>query len=173
MAARKLLELIPWTIAGMILGAFALAWPDKILRPLIGCIVLAMIVIYLARRNWPERFSKPARSAPYGITAGFATTVANAAGPVMNLYLLSKKLSKEDFIVTGAWFFFVINLSKVPIYAYHGLFSAKSLTFNALVAPLVITGALCGKRLAIWIPANVFEVIVMSLTAASTVLLFF
>jgi hypothetical protein len=33
----------------------------------------------------------------------------------MNLYLLSQKLPKEEFVATGAWFFFFVNLSKVPI----------------------------------------------------------
>jgi uncharacterized membrane protein YfcA len=65
------------------------------------------------------------RGAPlYGIAAGFATVVANAAGPIMNMYLLTRHLSKEQFVATGAWFFFILNLAKIPIYVWFGLFSA-------------------------------------------------
>ncbi len=77
----------------------------------------------------------------FGIVAGFATTVANAAGPVMNLYLLSKKLPKEQFVATGAWFFFVLNLVKFPIYAGYHLFSRDSLMFNLIEVPMVLAGA--------------------------------
>ena len=39
----------------------------------------------------------------------------------MNLYLLARRLPKHEFVATGAWFFFVVNLLKLPIYAFHGL----------------------------------------------------
>ena len=106
------------------------------------------------------------------MAAGFATTVANAAGPVMNLYLLTKQLPKEEFIATGAWFFFVINLAKIPIYAWHGLFSRTSLIFDAVLVPAVLLGALAGRWLLGRIPPNVFEALVIMMTAASTILLF-
>ena len=54
------------------------------------------------------------QAAGYGASAGFATTVANAAGPVMNLYLLARRLPKHEFVATGAWFFFAVNLSSSP-----------------------------------------------------------
>ncbi|MGC4051697.1 MAG: sulfite exporter TauE/SafE family protein [Paludibaculum sp.] len=98
--------------------------------------------------------------------------MANAAGPVMNLYLLSKNLPKEEFIATGAWFFFIINLTKVPIYAYHGLFSRQSLTFDVLMVPAVMVGAMGGRKLVPHIPEKVFETLVVILTAASTLFLF-
>ena len=128
---NRLFSLAPWVIAGMAAGAAALSLPERTLRPMVAVIVLSMVAAHIWRRARAD--SMPAAGAPYGVAAGFATTVANAAGPVMNLYLLSKKLPKEEFIATGAWFFFIINLAKVPIYAYHRLFSAQSLAFNALM----------------------------------------
>ncbi|HYO82414.1 MAG TPA: sulfite exporter TauE/SafE family protein, partial [Bryobacteraceae bacterium] len=119
-AASRLFSLAPWVLLGMIGGALALALPERSVRTLVACIVLLMLIAYFVRKMRPET-STPVASAPYGIAAGFATTVANAAGPVMNLYLLSKRLSKEEFVATGAWFFFVVNLSKVPVYLWHGL----------------------------------------------------
>jgi uncharacterized protein len=108
----------------------------------------------------------------YGVSAGFATTVANAASPVMNLYLLSKKLPKEEFIATGAWFFFVINLTKIPIYAWRGLFSRESLMFDLAAAPAVIVGALFGRRVVDWIPQKLFDQLVVAMSAVSALLLF-
>lgn len=171
-AARRLFSLVPWVLAGMVLGAAALGLNERVLRPVVGSIVLAMLAAYVYRQHGPRGGKSGAHAAPYGVTAGFATTVANAAGPVMNLYLLSKRLPKEEFIATGAWFFFAINLTKVPIYAWHGLFSARSLAFDALMIPAVVAGAVGGRRLVDHIPQRVFEVLVLALTVVSTLLLF-
>ncbi len=172
-SAGRLFGLAPWVIAGCIAGALALSLPERTIRPLVGTIVLLMLVAYLRRRFMPAAAEAAEVSgAPYGVAAGFATTVANAAGPVMSLYLLTKRLPKEEFVATGAWFFFFVNLSKVPIYTYHGLFSRTSLTFDALMFPAVLGGALTGRWIINHIPPKVFEATVIVLTAASTVLLF-
>ena len=171
-AAWRLFSLAPWVLGGMAMGAVALGLGERVLRILVAAIVLAMLGVYLRRRAQPENSHIPAHPVPYGVTAGFATTVANAASPVMNLYLLSKRLPKEEFIATGAWFFFVINLAKVPIYAWHGLFSTHSLAFNALMVPAVVAGAVTGRRLVDHIPQRLFEILVVALTAVSTLLLF-
>ena len=170
-AVGRLFSLAPWVLVGMAAGAAALSLSERVLRPAIGVIVLLMLGAYLRRRSRPQQ-PVSSHAAPYGVAAGFASTVANAAGPVMNLYLLSKRLPKEEFVATGAWFFFFVNLSKVPIYSWHELFSARSLTFGALMAPAVMAGALTGRWIIHHIPQRVFEVLVLVLTAVSSLLLF-
>lgn len=171
-AASRLFSLAPWVLTGMAGGALALAMKERILRRVVGGCVLTMLTLFLARRLRPQAFASPAHPAPYGLLAGFASTVANAAGPVMNLYLLSKRLPKEEFLATGAWFFFVMNLAKVPIYAGHGLISGRSLAFDAVMIPATLTGAFAGRWLALRIPTYVFEWVVIAFTAAATFLLF-
>ncbi len=170
--AWRLLSLAPWVVAGIVLGAVSLSLSEKILRPVIGVIVLVMLGAYVWRRWRPDVLNEGGAAAPYGIAAGFATTVANAAGPVMSLYLLRKRLPKEEFIAAGAWFFFAVNLTKVPIYLWHGLISAESLLFDALMAPVVLAGGLTGRWLVQRISPGVFEALIVTLTAASTLLLF-
>jgi len=80
----------------------------------------------------------------------------------MSLYLLSKRLSKEDFVATGAWFFFVINLTKLPIYTWHGLIGRRSLAFDAMMVPAVLAGALAGRWLVYRIPQKLFETLVVA-----------
>jgi uncharacterized membrane protein YfcA len=171
-AAGRLFSLAPWVLVGLIGGAFALALPERTLRPIVGGIVIVMLAVYLYRKRYPTAGSEGGHAAPYGIAAGFSTTVANAAGPVMNLYLLTKRLPKEEFIATGAWFFFIINLTKVPVYIYHGLFSAASLGFNLAVAPVVLAGALTGRWLFDRIPQKIFDNLVLVLSLISALLLF-
>src|SRR6266446_6475138 len=82
------------------------------------------------------------------------------------------RLGKEQFVATGAWFFLVVNLSKVPIYSWYHLFSRSSLAFDALMIPAVICGAVTGLWLVHRVPQRVFELLIIVLTAVSTVLLF-
>jgi uncharacterized membrane protein YfcA len=98
--------------------------------------------------------------------------VANAAGSVMNLYLLSMRLPKHEFIGTAAWFFFVINLAKIPIYQWHGLFSQQSLGFNVAMIPATVGGAVAGRWLFEHIPQEAFERIVVVFTVVATLALF-
>jgi uncharacterized membrane protein YfcA len=171
-AAKRLFSLIPWVIVGMGAGAAALALPERTIRPIVGTIVLVMLAAFLRRRLRRDTEPAPVHGAPYGIAAGFATTVANAAGPVMNMYLLSKRLSKEEFVATGAWFFFIINLSKIPIYVWHGLIGRTSLIFDAIMFLPVMAGAMTGRWVIHRIPTRVFEITVVALTVLSTILLF-
>jgi uncharacterized membrane protein YfcA len=168
----RLTKLAPWVAVGIAGGAAALGLDARVLKPLIGVIVTVMFLLYLARRFRPDWLADTTHPVPYGVAAGFATTVANAAGPVMSLYLLGQKLPKEEFIGTGAWFFFLVNASKVPIYASHSMFSQASLMFDLLMAPAVIAGALAGRWIIQNISPRVFEWMVILLTATSIPLLF-
>lgn len=170
--ARQLLTLIPWVLAGIVGGWAALNLNELTIRRIIGVIIVWMLGIHLWRRRRSVA-SKPGNGVFYGLSAGFATTLANAAGPVMNLYLLSKNLPKEKFVATGAWFFFVVNLLKIPVYTSHHLYSAASLLFDALMAPAVFAGALAGRWLIRNMDQRLFEVLVIALTAISVLFLFF
>ena len=169
--ARQLFSLIPWVLVGIAGAAAALSLDESVIRKIIGAIIVGMLVIYLWRRfsPTPQVAGNPAF---YGICTGFASTLANAAGPVMNIYLLSRKLPKEKFVATGAWFFFVVNLLKAPVYAWHGLYSRESLTFDVLMVPAVLIGALAGRWLIRNIDQRMFEVLVIALTAISCLFLF-
>ena len=170
--ARQLFSLIPWVLAGIVGGAMALSLDELVIRRIIGAMIIGMVVIYLWRRWDPER-QVAGNPAFYGICTGFATTVANGSGPVMNLYLLSRKLPKETFVATGAWFFFAVNLLKSPVYAWYHLYSRASLTFDLMMVPAVLAGALAGRWLIHHIEQSVFEVLVIALTAISCLFLFF
>jgi uncharacterized membrane protein YfcA len=169
--ARQLLSLIPWVLVGIAGGAVALSLDELIIRRIIGVIIVGMLLVYLWRRFRPTG-QVEGNPAFYGVAAGFATTLANASGPVMNLYLLTKKLPKEKFVATGAWFFFAVNILKSPVYAWYHLYSRASLLFDLLMVPAVLAGALAGRWLIRHMPQHVFEVLVIALTAVSCLFLF-
>jgi hypothetical protein len=67
----------------------------------------------------------------------------------------------------------VVNLTKVPIYAWYHLFSRASLIFNLVEIPVVPAGALTGRWLVRAMPQSVFEALVLVLTALCSIALFF
>jgi len=173
-ATNALFSLLPWVLAGMALGAFVLSYPNRVIRPLVGCITLSMLLLFLWRRrrgNAPPPTSWMF-SGFFGSSAGFATMVANAAGPIMNIYLLSRRLPREEFVATGAWFFFFVNLSKIPVYWSYGLFSQQGLLFDVMLIPPTLAGAMLGRRLLSKLPEHVFLTSVIVLAFLASVLLF-
>ena len=169
-AARELLSLIPWVAAGMLLGGLALRLDDTVLRRILAVIVLTMVAFTWLQRRRPAAIQHGPASLS-GVTAGFATTIANAAGPVMASYLLLKRMPKERLVATGAWFFLAVNIAKLPIYTVNGLISRASLTYDALMAPLVVIGAVGGFGLLSRMSQRVFELVTLGLATAGALFL--
>ena len=99
------------------------------------------------RRRGPDGPSRGGRlkARSYGVLGGFTTMVANAGGPVMSLYLLSAGFRKLGFLGTSAWFFLIVNTSKVPFSVGLGLIDAQSLLLDAALVLFVVPGAYLGR----------------------------
>jgi uncharacterized membrane protein YfcA len=169
--AKKLFSLIPWVLIGVVIASFALDLNERIIRIIVAVIVLLMLNVQ-AWRRWGGKSEVQGSAIFYGVSAGFATTIANAAAPVMNMYLLSSRLPKERFVATGTWFFFVANLLKVPVYIWYGLYSRESLLFDAAMFPAVMLGGVAGKWFVSRVPQRIFDLLVIVITAISALLLF-
>lgn len=173
-ARKALLNLAPWVAVGMAIGASVLSFSESVIRPLVASIILSILILFLLRKRGidPTPVSGAWSSGFYGTAAGFTTMVANAAGPVMNVYLLTRNLPRQEFVATGAWFFFIINLSKLPVFFAQGMISKSSLLFNLALVPFVVAGALVGRKILLILPENIFIGSVTILAFISTLLLF-
>jgi uncharacterized membrane protein YfcA len=108
--------------------------------------------------------------AAMGFLAGLSTVIANAAMPVMTIYLISRRLRKEHFIGTAAWFFFLINLSKLPIcWAIPNVITPTSIRFGLIVAPMTVVGALVGVYVLKRIPQRFFDALALALAGVAAV----
>lgn len=90
--------------------------------------------------------------------------VANAGGPVMSLYLLSAGFRKLGFLGTSAWFFLIVNTSKVPFSVGLGLIDARSLLLDAAMLLFVVPGAYIGRKCVDRINQKLFERLVIGAT---------
>ena len=174
---RYLWKLLPWTAVGIVLGYFALGHiSDRTTRNMIGVIIVSLCVLgfwrrYLAVQSQESEAWHWALAAALGIAAGFITLVANAAGPLMAIYLVAMRLPKLQFVGTVAVFFTVLNLFKVPFMVDLGLITAESFKFNLMLAPAVFLGALAGRWILIRINQRLFEDLVLALSAIAGILL--
>jgi uncharacterized membrane protein YfcA len=107
----------------------------------------------------------------YGTLAGFTTMVANAGGPVMSLYLLSVGATKLRFMGTAACFFFATNLVKLPFSIGLSLVTVDTLRTALVLVPLVLLGAVIGRRLLRSIDQKLFERLVIGLTITASLFL--
>ncbi len=104
-----------------------------------------------------------------GVLAGFTTLVANAAGPLMAIYLLAMRLPKMEFVGTGAVFFLLLNCFKVPFMVNLDLITVESFGFNLLLAPVVFGGAMLGRWILPRINQRVFEYLALGTGALAGV----
>jgi len=175
---KRVGRLLPWALGGLVLGWLALGRvDDRQATRLVGGIIAAMLGLHLWRR-WKNLDEIAAHAPPWfgpamGVLAGITTMVANAAGPVMTLYLLAMRLNKLEFLGTGAAFFLLINWIKVPFIAQLGLINAPSLTLNLYLLPAVALGAFLGRPIVERVNQRVFENAALALTAVAAVKLLF
>jgi hypothetical protein len=167
--------LLPWALAGIIGGYLLMGRiNNETLRPIIAVTVLVMLAWGFLRKNDAQPDDGSVRhSKPYvifmGFAAGFTTMLANAAGPVMTVYLLASGLPKNNFIGTAAWFFFIINWLKVPFQIGLGGINLHSVKTDMMLFPAIIVGAILGILVLRKLPQKVFNIAVAILTAFAAI----
>ncbi len=171
-----LLRLLVWTIPGVVIGYFAMGFiSDQQLKPVIGAIILAILALnFIRSRNNPNSIPRGWWfAAGAGITAGITTIMANAAGPIVILYLLAMQLPKTEFVGTGAWYYLVLNWIKVPFSLSLGLITSVSLQLDFYLFPIIALGALAGVKILKRMSEKRFLVLVQVLTLIAALRLFF
>lgn len=169
---KHLITLVPWVLAGIVAGYFVLRVTDsEALGVMMGMLIVTLVVLQVVKERLGPKVNEAAAdsrllNALLGMLAGFATMIGNVAGVIMAVYLMGKRLPKDQFVGTGAWFFLFVNVLKVPFYVNLGMIDAGSLVFNAWMLPAVLLGAWAGARVLRILPQRQFQAIILLLGAA-------
>lgn len=163
---RHILRILPPALTGVVIGWWVMPdIPDSLFGPVIGWILLLMIALLVLMKTLPAlrnvTLEHQALLIPTGLTAGITTMLANAAGPVATLYLLACRLPKMEFVGTGAWFFLIVNVFKIPFSAQLGLITSESLLINLAAIPSIFFGIAAGRWLLTKISQRLFEVLLL------------
>ncbi len=171
-------KMLPAAIVGLFAGMFLGNYvSDATFKLIMACLILACLILMLAKELGHKEITLPDTALAHsssGFLGGLSSMMGNAAGPIMSIYLFSLNLKKEFFIGTGALFFFIINLMKLPVQA----FVWKSLQVNTLaislvLIPFVLLGLFIGVRVVKKIPDKPFRLFILFFTFIGTIRLFF
>ncbi len=153
-------------LAGMTAGFILLPYlPNEVMKPVIGIIILAMALIQILRAFYGKQIERMAMSMGFryasASSGGIATVLANAAGPIFQLYFLTIRLPKMELIGVCARFFLVANLIKLPLNAQLNLITKETIMMNLYLAPLLALGIFVGKKFLHRIPQKSFEYLIL------------
>ena len=175
---KYILKLMPSTVIGVLIG---LQVGNMINDDQFKQLMAILIIIGLGIMIWRERKSS-VEAIPHnwvfssiaGLLGGFSTMIGNAAGPVMSIYFLSMMLPKNSFIGTGAWFFLIINLFKIPFHVMvWETIDLDTFTLDLAMFPVIMLGAFLGFRLVKFIPEKPYRIFIIVTTALAAIKLFF
>jgi len=174
---KYVLKVLPWAVAGILIGVFiGHMVNDRIFKQLIGMVIMLGIGLMI----WQDTRKKAVVipdfwwfSMVLGLAGGFATMIGNAAGPILAMYLLSMRLPKNTYIGTTAWFFFIVNVFKVPFHVFiWKTITPESFWFDVLMIPAIAAGAIGGFYLVKLFPEKAYRIFIIVSTVAASLFLF-
>lgn len=167
-------RLLPWALVGLaIAGEFGNYINDTQFKNVISVSVLLCLVILIYTEYKGENFKVPRNTCLYaltGILCGFTSMIGNAAGPIFSVYLLAKGFKKNNFMGTTAWFFFIINVSKVPLQIlFWNNISIKTIILTVYMIPFIGLGAILGVLIIRRLNEKLFHKIILVVTALAAI----
>lgn len=162
-------RLLPFAFIGVMIGTFLGEIVDdanfKVI--MVSIIFGSLLIMFWREKNKSPRLPDSAAvSIGIGIVGGVATMIGNLAGPIMALYLLAMRLPKDEFIGTAAWFFLIINISKVPfhIFAWNTI-NLDTVLLDIMLIPAIAIGVFIGITVIKRINETLFRYLVILMTA--------
>ena len=168
--------LLPGALLGIIGGTFLLVTlPDLVLRQILGVATLGIVLYKIASdslskveyqpRDWHGRLA--------GAASGMSSTLANLGGPPIIAWLLLQGSRPKTFVGTITFFFFTVNLAKMPGYFATGIVDLPRILSIVWVLPVIPPFVWLGRRAIGRINRRLFErAMLVMLTWAGLSLLF-
>lgn len=139
--------LVPGAVTGIVFGwATSAVVSEAMVLLLIG--VISFVFILDATFPLRKRIIGKPPSKPWGVfwggVAGFTSFVSHAGGPPFQVYVLPQRLKPTVYAATTAWFFAIVNATKLVPYYFLGQLSVSNLEIAAVLAPVAVFGVLLG-----------------------------
>ena len=170
---RLLKRLCPPVVFGLLLGGVVLCFmKNSQFKLTVGILASSILIFEFIRKKlgWTQiSTSKPFRIG-CGVLAGLTTVLGNAAGAVSAAYFSSQNLDKKKFMGTNAVFFFLVNVSKIPLMLAvtqiktllgfdaddAQIMNATTFLLTLIFAPGIILSGYLGRQFYKMIPEKVF-----------------
>lgn len=168
-------KLVPWMMIGILLGVFIGKDMNEVFfkKVIAGIIFVTIVmVLFMEYRKSKDVPDHPLFIIPTGLAAGFTTMMGNLAGAFANLYFLAMRVSKNDFIGTGAWIFLFMNLFKLPFQVFYWKnITMQTLEVDTSLLPALGIGFWLGLKIVGKINDDQFRKVVIVLTLIGSALM--
>jgi uncharacterized membrane protein YfcA len=177
-------RLIPGVLVGFAFTALLFRFVETgLLARILGVLIFVSVVLEVRRLRGDSgrdsghdsgsdsgqaAMTNKAAIAFYGTLAGMTSMAANAGGAAMSVYLVKMRVSMLAFMGTSVWFFFILNLIKVPFVLGLGFIDAESLIANLWYTPVLVAGAGVGALAFRGMNAAVFTRIALGLSVLAS-----
>ena len=146
------LVLLPASLVGVWLGTYLLAEiPAEAVKKTVGVLAIGFGTLqYLSidRPEWRERLRPSAwQGVGLGFASGITTALAHVGGIVFSFYLLPNSRTKEIFVATTVFLFFISGLVKIGTYVVYDILNLPILLLSLTLIPALIVGSIAGKWL--------------------------
>lgn len=171
---KDIKKLLPWVFIGLASGIAAGNYiSDAQFKAFLALLVFICLGILIYTEWKGDNLNVPKGTWFYaltGIASGFASMIGNAAMPLFSIYLLAKGFKKNNFMGTVTWFFFIINLTKVPlqIFFWHNV-TLKAVLLSGVMIPVITIGALFGIWIIKRLNERVFRYLIIVMTALAAI----
>lgn len=142
---RVLKGILPAALIGISVGGlFMGSLSDQILQIGLGM----FSIVFAAWTSLSSLFTRFTGAAwLWGPISGFTSTLIHAGGPPINIYLISLKLDKLEWLATTGVFFGAMNVIKLIPYTINDQWSLQLIVIAAVLAPVAWLGVSLGKRI--------------------------
>ncbi len=138
---------------------------DNQAKLMVAGIIAIMVIFQIFKTIKPQQLERFFKRRTFNFIAGFgggvATTIANAAGPVIKLYLVAKSFPKLELMGISVRFFLLINLLKLPLNAQLNFMSSETVLIDLILSPIMIAGLFFGKKLLMICNQSLFDKLVV------------
>jgi len=155
---KNLKYLLPGVVAGVIIGVRLIGkFSNRQFNLAIGLLAVSFVLFQLVKDKIYRAegvFSPNHRTGvPFGIGAGITSTFAHGAGPLVSMFLIPQKMSKEFYVGTSVLIFTWVNWIKMPFFIHQGIITRETLLTGLYYLPLVPRGVWLG----VWLNRKVSE----------------
>jgi uncharacterized membrane protein YfcA len=151
--------MLPGAAIGTLLGwAMWAVVSDAVVLLMVGVVTLLFVldaILPLRKKLEGLPPSKP-WGAFWGGVAGFTSFISHTGGPPFQIYVLPRRLPPAVYAGTTAFFFAIVNTSKLVPYYFLGQLNVENLTLSAALAPVGVIGVFIGVYLVRRIDAKLF-----------------
>ena len=172
---KLLFKFLPWMILGVLIGVYlGKDIPEEMFKNMMAFIIIFSVtmMIFWERKPNFKLTENILFNSSMGVLAGITTMIGNLAGAFSNIFFLSSRIPKNEFIGTSAWLFFIINLVKLPFHVFvWQTVNLESVLYDLYLIPFVIIGFIAGINMVKLFKESFFRKFILFATALGAILL--